>query len=158
MQFRGKCSRLIFSTLAKIFAKFFSITNVNGLFLYMLSNFGTSKSHSLAAGAAGSQRVKILSYRRFDSPCRASYGSWTAGPELIFLTYLESSESADHVWVTYFNCSLLITATKRQLHLPQFLWSWGKCSNAERIGNGVSAVMLKDRTRNYTNSTMNGDL
>ena len=78
----------------------------------MLSNFGTSMSHSLQAVGSGSQRVKFSSYRRFYSPCRTSYGSWTAGPKLFFLTDLESSESADHVWVKYFNCSLLITATK----------------------------------------------
>ena len=158
MQFRGKCSRLILGTLANIFANFFLTNIVSGLFLYMLSNFGTSMSHSLQAVGSGSQRVKISSYRRFYSPRRTFYSSWTAGPKLIFLTDIESSEFADHVWVIYCNCSLLITATKRQLHLPQFLWSWGKCSNAERIGNGVSAVMLKDRTRNYTYFKMNWEL
>jgi len=50
-----------FCTLAKIFVKIFCTTIVNGVFFFVLSNFGTSKSHSLAAGVVGSQRVKISS-------------------------------------------------------------------------------------------------
>ena len=161
VQSGGKCSRLIFGTFAKIFSQFFSNIIVDWLFLYMISSFGTSKSNSLDAIGTGSQGLEISFYRRFDSPCTTFHGSWTGGPKLILWTDLESSESVRHVWVKHFNHSYLTTATNERLHLPPFLRSWGKCSHAEGIGDGVSAAMLKHRTRktrNYTYSTMNWEI
>ena len=57
----GEVQSSVFCTLAKIFVKLFCTNIVNGLFFIVLSNFGTSTSHSLAAGEAGSQWVKISS-------------------------------------------------------------------------------------------------